>query len=1116
MFLNAHSWFSFKYGLLKPEALLEEAAKAGVRSFALTDIHSTAGIPDFVRLAPEHGIRPVAGIEFRQGSQVLYIGLARNNDGFRQLNQLLSPHLLDGHLLSPSAPQSPCALRSTASLMLGMTAGEAFFILPLATPPRELHANEFIGVRPAELTRLPFSPWMKQPAKLVAWLPVTFPQATRPVPFNTHRLLRTMAHNTLLSQVPSEELAAPDEHFRTPGEVRHLYRDFPQLLRNAERLLEQCSIAFDGSDKTPKVFGSSAAADREQLHLLAREGLHRRYVRLAPTALARLQHELEVIERMGFISYFLINHDIVRYAQSRGFFHVGRGSGANSLVAYCLGITDVDPIELNLYFERFISTARKKPPDFDIDFSWKDRDEVFRYIFDKYNGPFGSAQGAGTSGIHAAQVATYTTFQWRGAVRELGKALGLPPAEIDALSEGRSYYGGGRPSELVRSGHADRVATAVVRYAQRIIGMPHQFGIHVGGILVSEEPITSYSALHRPPKGFPVVQFSLLEAEDLGLHKFDILSQRGLGHIRDAVELVGGMARPEGDQGACTVDPMGRPNRRPVASGEAAIDIHAIPRFKQDPAIKQLLRTGDTVGCFYVESPAMRMLLKKLRVEDYLTLVAASSIIRPGVAESGMMREYILRHNDPERVRRAPKELLEIMPDTYGVMVYQEDVLKVAHHYAGLSLEEADILRRGMTARFRERPEFKAVEEKFFSNCKAMGRPDEQAREVWRQIESFASFSFAKGHSASYAVESYQSLWLKAHYPLEFLVAVANNFGGFYSTEFYLHEAKRHGAVIEAPCVNVSGELCVLRRSKDQKIRRSDNQKIRRSDDRKMEMTGGAEMDRSTCTVDPLGRRDRCDHAPPAIPAKPRIFLGLANIKSLNDETVRLILRERERHGPFTGLEDLLHRVPLPLEQARILIRAGALRFTGRSKPELLWDLTLLHTGKEAAAAGRCQGDFFITKVEEPVLPELHHYPLADAYDELELLGFPLCDPFSLVEGGSDDQTIRRSENGRNAILQREMHQYIGKRVTMLGYMVHVKSTTTTHGQRMTFGSFIDTAGDLWDSTQFPAVAARHPFRGRGVYRLTGVVEEEFGHCALRTQSVEKLPWKPDPRYGER
>lgn len=1094
MFLNVHSWFSFKYGLLKPEALLEEAAKAGVRSFALTDIHSTAGIPDFVRLAPEHGIRPVAGIEFRQGTQVLYIGLARNNDGFRQLNQLLSPHLLDGEPLPSSAPQSPCALRSTASLMLGVTGGDdTFFILPLATPPCELHPNEYIGVRPAELTRLPFSPWMKHPEKLVAWLPVTFPQATGPVPFNTHRLLRTMARNTLLSQVPPEELAAPDEHFRTPAEVQRIYRDFPALVRNAECLLEQCSIAFDKTDKTPKVFGASAAHDREVLHRLAREGLRRRYPQLSRKVVARLHHELDVIERMGFISYFLINHDIVRYAQSRGFFHVGRGSGANSLVAYCLGITDVDPVELDLYFERFISTARKKPPDFDIDFSWKDRDAVFRYIFDKYNGP-SRTSGPG-SGIHAAQVATYTTFQWRGAVRELGKALGLPPAEIDALSEGRSHYGGGRPSELARSGQADRVASAVVRYAQRIIGMPHQFGIHVGGILVSEEPITAYSALHRPPKGFPVVQFSLLEAEDLGLHKFDILSQRGLGHIRDAVEMVGGRARTEDDQGSCTVDPMGRRDGHSVAPAEAAIDIHAIPRFKQDPAIKQLLRTGDTVGCFYVESPAMRMLLKKLQVEDYLTLVAASSIIRPGVAESGMMREFILRHNDPERVKRAPKELLDIMPGTYGVMVYQEDVLKVAHHYAGLSLEEADTLRRGMTARFRERPEFKAVEEKFFSNCKAKGRPAGQPEEVWRQIESFASFSFAKGHSASYAVESYQSLYLKAHHPLEFMVAVANNFGGFYSTEFYLHEAKRHGAVIEAPCVNVSGELCLLVNGIGQ---------------------DGTEEDRSTCTVDPGGRRDRCDPEPLAAHQKPRIFLGLANIKSLTAETTQLILHERGRGGPFLGLEDLLHRVPLPLEQARILIRTGALRFTGRSKPELLWDLTLLHTGKEPAHAERNRPDLFITKVEEPVLPELHRYPLADAYDELELLGFPLCDPFSLVEGGSDGQTIRRSENGRDVILQREMQQYIGKRVLMLGYMVHIKSTTTTHGQRMTFGSFIDTAGDLWDSTQFPAVAARYPFRGRGVYRLAGVVEEEFGHCALRTQSVEKLPWKPDPRYGER
>ncbi|MBP9081058.1 MAG: DNA polymerase III subunit alpha, partial [Flavobacteriales bacterium] len=1002
MFLNAHSWFSFKYGILAPEALLEEAAKAGVRTLALTDIHNTAGIPDFVRLAANHSIRPVAGIEFRLGPRLLYIGLAKNNNGYQQLNELLSPHLLDGEALP-----DPSTVLGAATLC---ACDEAFFILPFSTPPRTLHPNERIGIKPAELTRLPFSPWAKRPKDLVALLPVTFRHNTGPGPgdFNSHRLLRTMAGNTLISLLPAEELADPADCFRSEEEVRHSYRDFPELLRNTEQLLEQCHIAFDGSDKTRKVFGKNTAEDRERLHRDTLEGLHRRYPNAAPKVLARMEHELDVIERMGFISYFLINQDIVRHAQHRGFFHVGRGSGANSLVAYCLGITDVDPIELNLYFERFISTARKKPPDFDIDFSWKDRDEVFKYVFDKYND---ASSASGSAGFHAAQVATYTTFQWRGAVRELGKAVGLPPEEIDALSEGRSRYGGGKPSEQAGSGNLDKVAQAVVRYAKKLIGMPHQFGIHVGGIVITDRPVTHYGALFRPPKGFPVVQLSLLECEDLGLHKFDILSQRGLGHIRDAVEMValtpgpspkerGGMpltpalSRGEGEMAecdvlvlrTCTVDP---PGRHPL-------DIHNIAAFKQDPAIKELLRTGDTVGCFYVESPAMRMLLKKLRVEDYLTLVAASSIIRPGVAESGMMREYILRHNDPGRVKRAPKELLEIMPETYGVMVYQEDVLKVAHLYAGLDLEEADLLRRGMTARFRERPEFRAVQEKFFANCKAKGHPAGQPEEVWRQIESFASFSFAKGHSASYAVESYQSLWLKAHHPLEFMVAVANNFGGFYSLEFYLHEARRHGAVIEAPCVNVSEELCSLVRSGDQMIRRSDDQimEMPAADSRAQEL--------HTCTVDPLGRHDS-------------IYLGLANIKSLTAETVQLLLHERRRHGPFLDLEDLLHRVPLPLEQARILVRAGALRFTGKSKPQLLWDLTLLHNPASVTA----DGDLFITKVEEPMLPELHHYPLADAYDELELLGFPLCDPFGLVEGGEGFMRRREGAKGAEGLTRR-------------------------------------------------------------------------------------------------
>jgi len=1090
MYLNAHSWFSFQYGVMKPEALLEAAQQAGVRTLALTDINCTSGIPDFVRDADRFGVRPAAGIEFRRGARLLYIGLAKNNEGFQQLNELLSPHLLDDEALPDRAPDLQ----------------DAFFIYPFNNAPTVLRPNERIGIIPRDLTRLPFSPWAKRTQDLVALLPITFRHKRD---HNTHRLLRTMAKNTVVSMVPPEELAAPEEVFRSEEEVRRMYQDFPQLVRNAERLLEQCSIVFDGSDKTRKVFGTSETLDRARLHSDTLVGLRYRYPNASAKVIARMHHELDVVERMGFISYFLINQDIVRFARSKGYFHVGRGSGANSLVAYCLGITDVDPIELNLYFERFISTARKKPPDFDIDFSWKDRDEVYRYVFDKYNGP--RARGSGASGIHAAQIATYTTFQWRGAIRELGKAVGLPPEEIDALSEGsHGYYARGRPSTHATSADLDKVAQAVIRYGKLLIGMPHHFGIHAGGIVITDKPVTHYTALHRPPKGFPVTQISMLECEDLGLHKFDLLSQRGLGHIRDAVEMVNKTQEPSLKiQGTSVTsgDPHECDDLLDICDltlgscvFRAAVDIHDIPRFKEDPAIKELIRTGNTIGCFYVESPAMRMLLKKLKVDDYLGLVAASSIIRPGVAESGMMREYLLRHNDPERRKQAPKELMDIMPETYGVMVYQEDVLRVVSQYAGLDLDEADQVRRGMNIRYRDRPEFKLVQKKFFDNCSTKGYPAGQPEEVWRQIESFASFSFAKGHSASYAVESYQSLYLKAHYPLEFMVAVANNFGGFYQMEFYLHEAKRAGATIEAPCVNRSEELCSLVKVASKEWR-----------------VASAASDQ---------------HSPLTTRHSSFIFLGLVNVKNLNAETAQLILHERKCNGSFRDLEDLLKRVPLHVEQARILIRVGALRFTGKSKPALLWELTLLHR----PASVRSDGDLFITKVEAPKLPDLQFYPLADAYDELELLGFPLCDPFTLVEYepaaqlamvGRDGKLMGNTavaahamqtataDNEQPSFLARQMPTNKGKRVTMLGYMIHVKTTTTNSGSYMSFGSFIDPAGDFWDSTQFPSVAERYPFRGRGVYVLTGYVEEEFGHYSLRTQHMEKLPWKVDPRYGE-
>jgi len=859
---------------MSPEELLQYAQHKGVTSLALTDINNTSGCLDFIRLSPKYGIRPVVGIDFRNGVRQEFTGIARNQEGFRELNSFLSSCLQSGEAVIPEyAPSFQ----------------EAYIVYPLGKiKPENLRANEFIGVHPDELNKILFSKWKAFAHKFIAFPTVTFRNKKD---FNAHRLLRAIGNNTLLSKLPLSEQGEEQSTLKTESELRSLYARFPELLSNADELLKNCSIHFDfGKSKNKKTFTGSAEEDFKALTRLCDQGVIYRYGTGNATIQARLEKELMLIKQMDFVSYFLINHDIVRYARKMGYFYVGRGSGANSIVAYCLQITDVDPIELDLYFERFINAFRVNPPDFDLDFSWKDREDVIRHIFEKH----------GTK--HTALLATYNTFQQKSVLRELGKVFGLPKEEIDALV-----------AERKKPGTPDHIAALIHKYSHYLHDFPKHLSIHAGGILISEEPIASYSAVTIPAKGFPLVQFSMIEAEDLGLYKFDILSQRGLGHIKDAVEIV-------------------KQNRG------IDIDIHDIKAFKEDEKIKQLLRTGRTMGCFYVESPAMRMLLKKLEADTYLGLVAASSIIRPGVASSGMMREYILRFREPARRKEAIPEIYALLEETYGVMVYQEDVIKVAHYFAGLTLAEADVLRRGMSGKFRGREEFQKAEEKFFANCAQKGHPVELTAEVWRQIKSFAGYSFSKGHSASYAVESYQSLYLKAHYPKEFMVGVINNFGGFYRTEYYIHEARMSGATVHPPCVNNSEYSTSIR---------------------------GEE-----------------------------IYLGFIHLQESEENAASAFLKERNLNGPFKDLEEFLKRVSISTEQLRILIRIGAFRFTGKTKKELLWELYMI-LGRNKKTHPK--PELFAARSKTFKLPPLTQNESDDARDELEILGYPLCSPFQLL-----------------------------------------------------------------------------------------------------------------------
>ncbi len=987
LYLNCHTYYSLRFGTFSEEELLRLAQENHITRLALTDINNTSANLNFVRLASEYGIRPILGIDFRNGVDQCYVGIAKNNEGYFELNDFLSGHLHEETTFSPIAPKFE----------------NSYVIYPFEKVVRnnqsEFKEHEFIGVSIADLRRLPFSGLLKLKRKLVVQQPVTF---RNKCDFNAHRLLRAIDNNVLLSKLDKTEEANEDEKMFPIENLAVAFSEYLFILENTERLMNSCSIHFDFSkDREPqnlKTYMGDQEEDERLIEKLCHEGLPYRYKNPGKAIYDRLHKELHLIKEKGFISYFLINWDIVSEARKRGFFYVGRGSGANSIVAYLLRITDVDPMDLDLYFERFINLYRSNPPDFDIDFSHRDRPIMTRYIFDRFE--------------HVALLGTYVTFRERGVIRELGKVFGLPKNEIDFLSEGRYDV-----SKL------DEVSRLVIKYGRLIKGMPNYLSIHAGGILISEKPLHWFSATNLPPKGFPTTQYDMVIAEDVGLYKFDILGQRGLAKIKDSLEII-------------------KYNRPDIGK---AIDIHNVGKFIKDPKINDLIKTAQCMGCFYVESPAMRMLLKKLEVDNYLGLVAASSIIRPGVAKSGMMREYILRHRDKGRAKeKAHPVMMEIMPETYGVMVYQEDVIKVANIFAGLDLGEADVLRRGMSGKFRSREEFQKVRDKFFENCRKRNYEEKLIREIWEQIASFAGYAFAKGHSASYAVESYQTLFLRAYYPLEFMVAVLNNGGGFYRSEFYVHEARMLGATIHPPCINRSFDKNVIY-GKD-------------------------------------------------------IFLGFGHLRELEHHVSERILKERTTNGVFISLEDFLDRVFLTVDQASILVRIDAFRFTSVNKHELLWKVHLF-LNKNAKID---HPKLFPPRHQEFRIPRLHTTDPEIAFTQLELLGFCLCSPFELL-----------AEPPKSNRCAKDLERFLNRYIDIYGYLVTVKNTTTHNGKRMHFATIVDQQGQVFDTVLFPPVAAQYYFRGKGVYRFYGKVVSEFGFLSIEVIKMLKQDYIPDPRYAD-
>lgn len=985
MFLNCHTYHSLRYGTISVEDLVQLAVDYKLKVLALTDINTVTGIYQFYKLCQENDIKPIVGVDVRVENIQYYICLAKNPKGIAEVNKLLTDYNCDGIEIPKMNP----------------LLDNCFVIYTLQNRPEILLDYEFIGIRQDELNLL-INPELRcLLSKMVILHPVSFKSDEE---YELHKVLRAIDSNTLFTKLTEQDYCKKNESFVDKKKLLNQFEHYPEIIENTKFIVNECSFNFEfKTPKNKKHYTDSRENDFKLLSQLAYEGLVRRYPDNNKQAVERVEKELAVIDQLNFCGYFLITWDIIQYSNSMGFMHVGRGSGANSIIAYCIGITDICPLELDLYFERFLNLNRKSPPDFDIDWSWKNRDTILEYIFKKYGRD------------HVAFCGTNVEFKRKSRFRELGKVFGLPKDELDQLSE--------KPKD---QHDQNKIVQQIYKYEQLLIGFPNQRSMHSCGILISEEPITNYSALEFPPKEFPIVQFDMHTAENIGLEKFDILSQRGLGTIKDAVNLI--------------------EEKRGIT-----IDINDTSISKNETRCNEMLSIGKTIGCFYIESPAMRGLLRRLKCDNYKVLVAASSIIRPGVAQSGMMREYIFRHNHPGQFEYFHEVFEKELGETYGIMVYQEDVIKIAMHFGGVSAANGDVLRRAMSGKGRSLSALQKLKEDFFNSCKRKGHSDQLSQEVYRQIESFAGYSFCKAHSASYAVESYQSLYLKAYYPIEFMVSAINNGGGFYRTEVYVHEAKMGGAVIHNPCVNLS------------------------------------EFYTTVYGTD--------------------VYLGLMHIERLEASIKILIPEERKQNGDYRSLEDFVKRVQIGIETLQILIFVGAFRFTGKQKHELLIEARFLLSKNQYKTK-------IISLFEEPQkdykLPVIDRNPFEDAFDEIEILGFPVS--YSIFD-------LLKTKY-RGDVLVKDLLKYHKRQVKMLAYLIsrkHVPIKMKNHpGKKddMYFGTWIDAEGEYFDTAHFPDSLRLFPFKEGGIYLLLGTVEVDYHFPTITITKMAKMPLIADPRYS--
>ncbi|MBL7139829.1 MAG: DNA polymerase III subunit alpha [Planctomycetes bacterium] len=1143
--LHVRSAHSHLFGASRSDELVRTAAALGYHDLALTDRDGLYGAVAFYQVAREAGLRPIVGLELMQpaasagrggapcraaafpgrrgrrddpqdpsavtlseakglavqpanrqrprrdssappvrvrtgqagpqndnmrgGRAVL---LARNLAGYRTLCRLATARHLDPHFdLAGALAEDHEHIyilvphpRLLADLAGRVPDGRLFALVEEFGDRSTRLANDGLA-RAASRRKIP----------LAAGGAVAFHAPGR---FAAHRTLRAIALRTTVTEIPRSELAHPGAHLKGPGEMAALFRRYPEAVANTVRIAADCRLDLPlGRPAFPKADVPSGETAYSHLAKRAFAGLKRRYRPLRPEAVRRLERELAVIDQLGFADYFLIMDGIAAWARGRDIPCVARGSAAGSLVAWCLGLSGVDPLAYGLLFERFLNLERADVPDIDLDICWRRRDEVIGHVVDTY--------GPG----RVAMISTHQRFQARSAFRETAKAHGLPPDEVDRLSHRLPYASAAGIRDAVVSFpelrdfpvHREDIAH-ILEVAAAIDALPRHLSVHVGGLVIADRPLTDYLPLQVAAKGVVITQPEAEAVEALGLVKMDLLAQRSLSIIQTAVAAI------EKNHGI-RVDP------EKFADG--------------DPAAEALLARGDTFGCFQIESPGMRNLLRQMRARRRMDVILGLSLIRPGPASSGMKERFVRRRRGLEPAEYLHPALRDVLGDTYGVMLYQEDVIRVAHAAAGFTLAEGDRLRKDL-AKGADDAVLGAWRTRFVRGCIGRGARRDDAQTLWDRVAQFAAYSYCKAHACTYGEISYRAVVLRARWPAEFAAAVLANNAGYYERRTYLEDARRRGCPVLGPHVNASAVEAATEwveveaddspRCHSERAERAKNLALRTSNGH-----GQGEILR------PASGPQNDSLKQPA--RRVAVRLGLADVRGLSARTMRALVEAREAGGPYRSVADLLARVLLSKDEAEHLALAGAMDGLARNRPQALWQVHAL------AASPRPAGPLLAGTgpAEPPPCPDLPDYPLARKVElEAHLLGgmTPTAHPMTISDLGFPWPFVRAGlpepRSVRGQALRISELTTNGQVVTVAGLLFAERRARTRTGEFMKFISLEDPTGTV-EAVLLPDAYQRLGGRitTRGPYLVTGTVEEHFGAVSLIVSDLRLLAAAP-------